>query len=170
VKQEKQLLLEEMKEQLRKSGSFVIAQYTNMTGDKAYEFRRALAQTGGYFEVVRKRMLIEAAKQIGIEFNAEELPGHIGLVLGASDTLEASKAVLKFSTANSDSLTLIAGYLDGQKASRDDVQRLATLPGKDQMRAELLGLFVAPMTGVLGVMNAVMSDVVSCIDSKASAG
>ena len=170
MKQEKQLLLEEMKDQLKKSGSFVVTQYQNMNGDRAHEFRRALAQTGGYYEVVRKRMLVQAARQIGIEFNPEELPGHIGLVLGANDCLEASKVVLNFGTKNSDSITLIAGYLDGQKASREDVQRLATLPGKDQMRAELIGLFVAPMTGVLGTMEAVMSDVVSCIDSKANQG
>jgi large subunit ribosomal protein L10 len=141
-----------------------------MTGDKAYEFRRALAVTGGYYEVVRKRMLVEAARQIGIEFNAKELPGHIGLVLGAKDPLEATKVVLSFTLSNSDSLALIAGYVDGEKASREDIQRLATLPGKAQMRAELLGLLVAPMTGVLGTMEAVMTDVVSCIDSKANQG
>jgi large subunit ribosomal protein L10 len=170
VKQEKQLLLEEMREQLEKSGSFVVMQYANLPGDKAYEFRRAISKTGGYLEVVRKRMLVEAARQIGIEFNAAELPGHIGLVLGAIDPLEATKVVMNFSTANNNSIKLVAGFVDGQKASQVDVQRLATLPGKDQMRAELIGLFVAPLTGVLGTIEAVMSDVVSCIDSKASQG
>jgi large subunit ribosomal protein L10 len=170
VKQEKQILLEEMKEQLKKSGSFVITQYSNLTGGKAYEFRRALAKTGGYFEVVRKRMFVEAASQMGLELNSEELPGHIGVVLGANDALEATKVVLEFSTKNGDMFTLMGGFVDGQIASKHDVQRLATLPGKEQMRAELLGLFVAPMTGVLGTMEAVMSDVVSCIDSKVKQG
>lgn len=166
MKREKQLLLEEMKEQIQQSGSFIIAQYQNLTGDRAYEFRREIAKLGGYFEVVRKRMFLEAVRRVGIEFEADQLPGHIGLVLGAKDPLEATKVVMKFSEANQESFQLLAGFVEGQKTSRADVQRLATLPGKDQMRSELLGLFCAPASGVLGVMEAIMTDIVSCIDGK----
>lgn len=168
MKREKQLLLEEMKEQIQQSGSFIIAQYQKLSGARAYEFRRELAKLGGYFEVVRKRMLLEAVRHVGIEFESEQLPGHIGLILGARDPLEATKVVMKFSESNEAALQLVGGFIEGQKASKEDVQRLATLPGKDQMRAELLGLFCAPASGVLGVMESLMSDVVHCIDSRAN--
>ena len=167
MKREKQLLLEEMKEQIQQSGSFIIAQYQHLTGARAYDFRREIAKLGGYFEVVRKRMLLEAVRHVGIEFDPEQLPGHIGLILGAKDPLEATKVVMKFSDANEASFQLVGGFVEGQKASREDVQRLVTLPGKDQMRAELLGLLCAPASGVLGVMEAIMSGVVHCIDSRA---
>jgi large subunit ribosomal protein L10 len=159
-----------MKEQIRQSGSFIVAQYQNMSGSRAYDFRRELAKIGGYFEVVRKRMLLEAARRVGIEFDPSQLPGHIGLVLGARDPLEATKIVMQFSQSNEDSVQLVAGYVEGQKTSKEDVQRLATLPGKDQMRAELLGLLCAPASGVLGVMEAVLTGVVYCVQSKASEG
>lgn len=169
MKREKQLLLDEMKGQIQQSGSFIIANYQNLTGDRAYQFRREIAKLGGYFEVVRKRMFLQAVRLVGIEFTEEELPGHIGLVLGTHDPLEATKVVMKFSEENEESFQLIAGFVDGQKTSREDVQRLATLPSKEQLRSELLGLFCAPASGVLGAMEAIMTDVVSCIDSKASA-
>ncbi len=168
MKREKQLLLEEMKEQIQRSGSFIIAQYQHLTGARAYDFRRELAKVGGYFEVVRKRMLLEVVRQMGIEFDPEQLPGHLGVVLGAKDPLEATKVVMKFSQENEEAFALLAGYVEGQKASKEDVQRLATLPAKDQMRAELLGLLCAPASGVLGVMEAVMASVVSCIDIRAN--
>ena len=168
MKREKQLLLEEMKQQIQQSGSFIIAQYQNLTGESAHEFRRELAKVGGYFEVVRKRMLLEAVRHVGIEFDSEQLPGHIGVILGAEDPLAATKVVMKFSDENMNAFSLVAGYVEGQKASREDVQRLATLPSKDQMRAELLGLLCAPASGVLGVMEAVMSGVVHCINCRAN--
>ena len=168
MKREKQLLLEEMKEQIQQSGSFIVAQYQHLSGARAYAFRRELAKLGGYFEVVRKRMFLEAVRRVGIEFDPEQLPGHIGLILGARDPFEATKVVTKYSETNENAFQLIAGFIDGQKASKEDVQRLATLPGKDQMRAELLGLFCAPASGMLGVMEAVMTGVVHCIDSRAN--
>lgn len=156
-----------MKEQIQQSGSFIVAQYQNLTGDRAYAFRRELEKVGGYFEVVRKRMLIQATRQIGIEFEADQLTGHVGLVLGAKDPIEATKVVMKFSEGNEESFRLIAGYLEGQKTSGSDVQKLATLPGKEQMRAELLGLFCAPLSGVLGAMESLLSGVLYCVDSRA---
>jgi|AMWB02.1.fsa_nt_gi large subunit ribosomal protein L10 len=167
MKREKQLLLEEMKGQIQQSGTFIITQYQNLTGDRAYAFRRELEKVGGYFEVVRKRMLLQATHQMGIEFDSDQLTGHIGLVLGAKDPIEATKIVMKFSENNEESFQLVGGYVEGQKTSRDDVNKLATLPGKEQMRAELLGLFCAPASGVLGAMESLLSGVLYCVDSRA---
>ncbi len=167
MKREKQLLLDEMKEQMQRSGSFIIAQYKNLTGTRAYEFRRELDKIGGYFEVVRKRMFIEAAHAMGIEFSMDALNGHVGLVLGVKDPLEATKVVIQFSENNDQAMQLMGGFIEGQQTSAADVQRLATLPGKDQMRAELLGLLMTPASGVLGTMDAVLSGVVRCVDAKA---
>jgi large subunit ribosomal protein L10 len=166
VKREKQLLLDEMKEQMQQSGSFIIAQYQKMSGTRAHEFRRELAKIGGYFEVVRKRMFIEAAQHLGITFSVDQLPGHVGLVLGALDPIEASKVVLQFSDNNDKAMQLVGGFVEGQKTSAEDVQWMAKLPGKDQMRAELLGLLEAPASGLLGTMDAVLSGVVRVVDSK----
>jgi large subunit ribosomal protein L10 len=168
VKREKQVLLDEMKEQIQQSGSFIIAQYQHLNGARAHEFRREIAKVGGYFEVVRKRMLLEAVRLVGVEFDPKQLPGHIGLILGAKDPLEATKVIMKFSQGNEASFQLVGGFVEGQKATKEDVQRLATLPGKDQMRAELLGLFCAPASGVLGVMEALMAGIVHCMDSRAN--
>ena len=92
MKREKQLLLDEMKEQIQQSGSFIIAKYQHLTGARAFEFRREIAKTGGYFEVVRKRMLLEAVRRVGIEFDPEQLPGHIGLILALKIRLRQRKS------------------------------------------------------------------------------
>jgi large subunit ribosomal protein L10 len=159
-----------MKEQIQQSGSFIVTQYQNLTGARAYEFRREIAKVGGYFEVVRKRMLLEAVRCVGIEFEPDQLPGHIGLILGAKDPFEVTKVVMKFSEGNEESFQLVGGFIEGQKTSKEDVQLLATLPSKDQMRAEVLGLLCAPASGLLGAMEALLSGVVHCVQCKATEG
>ena len=168
MKNEKQMLLSEMQEQLKKSGTFIIARYKAMKGSRAYEFRRELGKKGVYFEVVRKRMLVHASKNLGLEFDPDLLPGHIGLIMGTIDPIETTKAVLKFSENNENSLELVGGFIEGQKLSAIDMCRMATLPGKEQMRAEMLGLFEAPAAQLLAVFEALLSGVVHCIDNKVS--
>ena len=168
MKNEKQMLLSDMQGQIKKSGTFIIARYQGLTGKRAHEFRKELSKSGAYFEVVRKRMLVQASKNLGVEFDPKLFPGHIGLVLGIADPLEVTKAVLKFSEQNDEAFELLGGFIDGQKTSAEDVRRMATLPNKDQMRAEMLGLLVTPASQLLTVFEALLSSVVHCIDNKVS--
>ena len=155
-----------MKGQIQQSGSFVVAEYSKMTGSSTHAFRRELAKTGGYFEVVGKSMLIQAARQLGIDFEAQDLKGHIGLVLGAKDAVAVTKALLKYSEGNDNSIRLVGGYIDGQKISAEDVNRIAKLPPKEQMRAELLGLLCAAPVGLLNTMQTLLGSVVQCLDER----
>ncbi len=167
MKREKELLLDEIQGQITKSGSFIITQYEKLTANKANDFRRELQKIGGNFEVVRKRVFLKAAERAGLTFNLDEMKGHIGIVLSSNDPIEATKAIVKYSDANEKSLILAGGYVDGQAISSEDMKKLALLPGKDQMRAELLGLFEAPLAQTLSVMDALLTSVMHCMDNRA---
>ena len=160
------MLLGEVQGQIQKSSTFIIATYKSLTGARAQDFRRELGKKGAYFEVVRKRMLVQAAKGLGIDFDIALLPGHIGIILGSVDPIETTKSILKFSEENDKAFGLVGGFIEGQKASADDMQRLATLPSKAQMRAEILGLLEAPASQLLAVFEALLSGVVHCINNK----
>lgn len=166
MKQEKQLLRDEIKNQLEKSGTFVIAQYSALTANKANEFRRSIAQYGASFEVVRKRVFLKALEQIGIKYDLKSLGGHIGLIFAAKDPVETTKVIRKFSDDNEKVLKLIGGRVEGQLISAQDVERLATLPSKDQMRASFLYLLEAPMAQTLSTMEALLSSVMYCLENK----
>lgn len=168
MKKEKEMLLDDMQGQMRTSGSFIVARYQGLTGSKASEFRRELGKRGAYFEVVRKRMLVHAAKNLGIVFDPKQLSGHVGLILGASDPIETTKFVLNFSDANEQSFQFLGGFIDGQKTSAEDVKMYATLPKKEEMRAEILGLLEAPMAGVLATMEAVLTSPLYCMENRLS--
>lgn len=160
------MLLADMQGQMKASGSFIVARYQGLTGSRACEFRRELGKMGAYFEVVRKRMLVHAAKSLGIAFDPKQLPGHVGLILGASDPVETTKFVLNFSEANEQSLQFLCGFIDGNKTSAEDVKRYATLPKREVMRAEFLGLLGAPMVGILTTMETVLSGALHCMESR----
>lgn len=167
MRQEKHFLLDEVKDQIEKSkGSFVIMQYVGLTANKANQLRREVRKIGGNVEVMRKRILKKAAADAGVELDIADLPGHIGVVYVGEDPVEMTKLVIKFGQENSKMVNVIGGRFDGQLYNAADVEKLSKLPGRDGMRAELLGLFEAPMAQTLAVIEALLSSVVYCLDNK----
>lgn len=170
MRKEKQLLLDEIKSQLPPGAPFLIMQYKGLPANKANSFRTEMAKLGGGVAVVRKRVLIKAASESGVTLDVSELPGHIALVFAGNDPLETTKQVLKFSQENDKAITLVGGRFDGQLYNAAQMEMLSKLPGRDEMRAQLLATFEAPMAQTLAVMDALLSSVVYCLDNKTKEG
>jgi large subunit ribosomal protein L10 len=168
MKSEKQILLDEIQGLIAHAGSFVIAQYGKLSANKANEFRKELAKVGANFEVVRKRVFIKAAESTGLNIDIDTIPGHIGIIFTESDPIEATKAVLKYSESNDKVFELKGAKFEGKLISAEQIVEISKLPGKDQMRAEFLGLLEAPMAQTLAVLDAVLSSVVYCLENKSN--
>lgn len=166
MRQEKQYLLDEITEPIAKHGTFVIMKYQGVPANKVNKFRRDVAAIGGDVKMMRKRILIKAAALAGITLNEKLLPGHVGLVFGGQDAIETTKLVFKFSQESDKGVQVIGGHIDGKLYDGKDVETLSKLPGKEEMRAQLLATFEAPMAQTLAVMEALLSSVVYCLDNK----
>lgn len=166
MRKEKQLLLDEVKGQIEGFGSFVIMSYLGLDANVANDLRRAVAQTGGSVEVMRKRVLIKAAEAAGATLDLSTLPGHIGLVFAGKDPIETAKVVFKFSQDTNKAIEVVGGRFDGQTYNAAQVEQLSQLPGKEEMRAQLLAVLEAPMSQTLAVMEALLTSVVYCLDNK----
>lgn len=168
MREEKQFLLDEVKEQMEEYGDFAIFQYSNITANTMGEFRTSIAKIGGEVQMIRKRILLKAAAAAGVELELANLPGHIGLAFAGSDSIEMTKAVFQFSKDCDSALQVLGGRLDGKLYNADDVKALSKLPGKDEMRAQLLGLFEAPMSQTVAVINAILTAVPCCLENKST--
>lgn len=166
MRAEKQLLLDEIKGKINKSNSFILTKYASLKANTSNTLRDELAKAGAEMEVVRKRVFVKAAESLGIILDVKNLEGHIGVVFTESDPIEATKAVMQFGKNNEKAIQVIGARLDGTLYHAADVEKLSKLPGKNEMRAELLGLFEAPMAQTLAVMEALLSSVIYCLDNK----
>ena len=99
--------------------------------------------------------------------------GKVALERASSDPVKqfAQKMIDDHSKANEDLKQLaskeninVPDSLDSKHQSR--VEKLSKLPGKDEMRAQLLSVFEAPMAQTLAVMDALLASVVYCLDNK----
>lgn len=166
MRQEKQLLLDEIKEKIEDANAFIITKYQNLTADRARQFRDILAKANGDFEIVRKRVFIKAAEAAGIKLDENVFQGHIGIIFAKEDAVEVSKAALKFGEDTEFSVEILGGHLEGQFYPGEDVKTIAKLPSKQEMQAQFLGLLEAPLAQTLAAVEAILTSLPYCLENK----
>lgn len=166
MRPEKQLLRDDIKGKIGGSKGFLLVRYSKMNPNLASEFRFSLHKTGGDFEVMSKRILLKAAEAAGCPIDQTNLEGHIGAIFADVDLLGTTKAVFKFKENNQEVLEVIGGRFEGQLYSAKDMEALSKLPSKEEMQAQLLGLFEAVPSQTLSVIDALLTSVAYCLDNK----
>lgn len=81
------------------------------------------------------------------------LHGPNTFLFGGENFIEDLKGVVDFSKTTKEKLVVKAGVLDGKYLDASRLQVLATLPGKDQMRAQLLCTMMAPVRGFVTALG-----------------
>lgn len=166
MRQEKQLLLDELSEKIRESKGFLVTEYKGLTASQSRQFRNSMFEFGAEFEVVRKRVFIKAAEHSGLPVGNQTFQGHVGVIFTAQDPTEMVKQAVKYSESNGNSLVPLAGHIDGVLCSGEDILAIAKLPGIQELRAQFLGLLEAPMAQTVGVVQSMLTSVLFCLEEK----
>jgi large subunit ribosomal protein L10 len=167
MREEKPYLTEEIKFHIGKSTGFVLISYERLNANKVSAFRREVRKLKGGVEIVKKRLLCKACQELGLNLDLAALPGHIGMIFATADMLEMIKYAFQFRSENEELVKVVGGNFEGKLLTANEAEMLSKLPGKDQMRAELLSVFEAPLAGTLATMEALISSVVYCLENKA---
>lgn len=168
MRREKQLLLDDIRDKITASKGFILTRYGKMNPNLASQFRFNLHKTGGDFEVIRKRILLKAAEAAGLTLDRALLEGHIGVVFSSEDLLQTAKTVFKFKEDHEDILEVVGGRFEKQLYSAKDIEALSKLPSMPEMQAQLLGLFEAVPSQLLGVIDALLTSVPYSLENKST--
>ena len=116
--------------------------------------------------MLKNRFINKMAELNGLTALAEfKLTGDTAMISGKGDAGPVAKAIKAFSTETKGVLSAKGGYFDGEVLNAEQVIAIADLPGKDALRAQLLGLLVAVPTGLVRVLNAKASSIVNVINA-----
>ncbi len=74
-------------------------------------------------------------------------------MFGYGDPVTVLKALVEYASQSSEKLSIKGAVLDGQLFERDDVTALSKLASKDQLRASLLGVLLAPASKLVRILN-----------------
>jgi large subunit ribosomal protein L10 len=152
MRPEKQNLTKEYLARLNGSPFFIVVDYKGLKVSQITELRKRLIDAGAEVHVVKNSIFRIAAKEAGVsDFNGA-LSGQVAVVTGKRDISTAAKVVKKFGT-ELDRLKIHFGYLNNQRLASADVLALADLPSMEVLRATLLGVFSAPASKLVRLLN-----------------
>ena len=162
----KQEKIEAMKEKFAKAKVAVVTEYRGLTVEEITKLRRNLQKEDSDYMVTKNTLAKVASKGTAFETLAESLKGPVAIAFGFKDEVAPAKILTKFIKEVKKGEIISAG-LDGKVLSAKETETLANLPSKEELYAKMLGSINSPASGIVGAVNAVMSNLVRAMDQVA---
>lgn len=141
-REEKTQLLAELTELFNNSETIVVSHYKGLTVSEVSELRDNIRKAGAGFRVTKNRITRLALKGTKFEALSELFVGPTAIAF-ANDPISACKACVEFAKTN-EKLLVIGGAMGTGVLSVAEINRLATIPSMDELRAKIIGLLQAP--------------------------
>jgi len=147
---EKEQLVSELKDKLTSAQSLYYTDFTGLNVKRMTELRRRLKRVGVEYVVIKNTLALRAVNESGLV--GETLKGPTGLVVG-KDPVSAARVLTEFAKEFEDKPSVKGGLLQGKKIDNAQLKRLASLPSREQMLADLGAGMQSPMAAFVGAIN-----------------
>jgi large subunit ribosomal protein L10 len=171
--EDKKALVAEVAEVAAHAQSVVAAEYRGLTVGQMTELRAKARKSGVYMRVVKNTLARKALAGTSFESVGPKLKGPLVLAFSKDDPGAAARVVKDFAKAN-DKLVATLVSLGGQVLPGAELEKVASLPTREQALAMLMGVLKAPMAKLVGTLAAPGSKLARMLaavrDQKQAAG
>ena len=150
-RQAKETFVANLKDVFNTSAVVVVAQNTGLTVSEMNELRSAMRDAGGQIKVIKNKLTKIALDGTPLSAIEEYLNGP-SMLAYSDDPVAAPKIAIKFAKEN-DNFVVLGGSLPEKKIDLGEVEKLASLPSLDELRAKILGLINTPAGNIASLVN-----------------
>jgi len=149
---EKATVVTDVAAQVARSQTLALAEYRGMTVAHLDALRKIAREKGVYLHVLKNSLARRAVAGTPFEVAAESMAGP--LIYGFSEDAVAAAKVLSDFAKTNDKLIVKAGAHAGKALDAKGVQSLASIPSKEVLLSQLLGLMMSPVSRMARVLAA----------------
>lgn len=151
--EDKKAIVADVGAQLAGAQTVVLAEYRGIPVEQLTKLRASARDQGVYLRVLKNTLARRAAQGTQFEPLADSMVGP--LIYGISADPIASAKVLQGFAKTQDLLVIKAGLYNGKLLDVAGVKALATIPSRDELLSQLLGVMLAPVSAMARVLGAV---------------
>ena len=151
--EDKKALVAEVAEVAAKAQSVVAAEYRGLTVGQMTDLRSRARKSGVYMRVIKNTLARKALAGTSFESVGPKLRGPLVLAFSKDDPGAAARVVKDFSKTN-DKLVATLVSLGGQVLPGNELEKVASLPTREQALSMLLGVLKAPIQKFVGTLAA----------------
>ena len=159
---EKEAIVAEVAEIANSALSVVVAEYTGLESTDMDDLRAKARDGGVYIRVVKNTLARRALEGTEYACLQESLVGPLVMAFSQEDPGAAARVVNDFTKEN-DKLAVKALSIGGQLLEASELDRLASLPTKDQAISMLMSVMQAPVTKLVRTLNEVPGKLVRTV-------
>lgn len=151
--EQKQEVVAELGAEIAKAQTVVLAEYRSLTVADMTDLRKKARNAGVYLRVVKNTLARRAVAETPFQGLAEQMTGPLAYGISA-DPVAAARVLSDYAKTN-DKLKIRGGSMANQVMSAQEVARLASMPSREQLLAQLMGTMRAPVAKFVQTMNEV---------------
>ena len=158
--------VEKMKERYQSASGVIFTEYSGLSVPAMQRLRRDLKEKGAEISVVKNTLFKLAVGEDAEKFPDGMISGPTAITYVFDDEASVAKALYDFMKVNK-TFVVKGAYLDGTIYDSDQMEALSKLPPKDVLIAQVIGTIAAPLSNLVGVIEAIYATPIRTIGAVA---
>ncbi len=152
---EKQAFVADLKAKIDGAAAGVLVSYKGINVADDTKLRKELREAGVEYAVIKNSLIRFAIQGTALEGLSEVLEGSTALAISKDDPIVAANLLNKFaeSTKNKE-FQIKGGFVEGRLMSKEQMQQIAKLPGREGMLSMFAGALTSTLSGLAVAMQA----------------
>ncbi len=164
---DKEAFVQEVQDRIQKAPVLYLTDFSGLDVKSMTVLRDRLHESGAEYVVVKNRLVLRALQGIDEELPdlSEHLKGPTALILADDGPVASAKALTEFAKEHDDRPAFKAGMVDRRLVELSQFERLAKLPSRDELLAQLAGALEAPMAALAGALGAKLQETMGLLEA-----
>lgn len=163
---EKAQVIEETKERYGRAAGVFFTEYRGLKVKELQKLRKDLRDKGGEIHVVKNTLFRAAAGEDAGQFPEELSSGPTAVAFVYENEADCAKVLVDFGKGHKN-LVVKGGFLAGKLYDAKQVEALSKLPPRDVLISQVIGAIAAPLSNLVGVIEALYATPIRTIGAVA---
>lgn len=166
AREQKVRIVDELSEAITGCSAAVLTDYQGLSASELDVLRSKLRSMKVEYRVVKNTLARFAVEKAGKKFLSDSFEGPIAIAFGYGDVAEPARIISEYIKGSDSPLNIKGGFLGDRLLGVDEVDRLAKLPTRDVLIAQVLASMQSPITGLVTCLSSPIRGFMGVLQSR----